>query len=108
MIFQTLIKKDFTIWDEQEKLAAAKVCSSYGVAGVILKTGVIPSGPFLENWGPSIYRSFEILLPFIGEMQKPENAGGHYWSTFEWLYQQVTERYPNLTTKKPSSYSEDI
>jgi hypothetical protein len=30
-------------------------------------------------------------------MQKPENAGPHYWSTYEWLYQQVKEKYPYLT-----------
>jgi hypothetical protein len=100
MVFQDLKEKHFTTWNEQEIRAASKVCSSYGVTGVILKTGVIPTKPFLENWGTSILRSFEILVPYIREMQKPENAGSQYWSTFEWLYQQVCERYPNLNSKK--------
>lgn len=96
LTFRVLVKKHFTTWDEQERREAAKVCSTYGVAGAILKTGVIPSEPFLENWGASIRRSFEILLPLIREMQKPENAGPNYWSTFEWLYLQVKEKYPYL------------
>lgn len=96
LTFQVLAKKHFTDWDDDERREAAKVCSTYGVAGAILKTGVIPGEPFFENWGASIRRSFEILLPLVREMQKPENAGSNYWSSFEWLYSQVKEKYPNL------------
>ena len=98
LVFQKLAKRHFRLWSKEDKLTAAKVCSSYGVAGVILQTGVIPNKPFLENWGPSIRMSFEILQPLIREMQRPENAGPAYWSTYEWLYIQVLKEYPNLGT----------
>jgi hypothetical protein len=97
LVIQKLAKRPFRSWNKEDRITAAKVCSSYGVAGVILQTGVIPNKPFIENWGPSIRMSFETLQPLIREMQKPDNAGPAYWSTYEWLYQQVLKEYPNLS-----------
>jgi hypothetical protein len=83
-------------WVGDERSNASKVCSSYGVAGVILQTITLPKRPFLENWGPSIIKSHVILQPLIEEMRKPENGGPSYWTGFDWLFRETLKEVPSL------------
>jgi len=76
-------------WTESERKVASKVCSTYDILSILIKSDVIPLSPFKENWGPSIRMCYEKLDLFIEDMQKPENAGPEYWNDFEWLYDAV-------------------
>lgn len=89
LVFTTLHKKHFSQWTEAERQAVSKLCASFSTAGTILQSGLVPIEPLLEGWEPSIRRSYQVLEPYIREMQKPENAGPQYWAAFDWLYSQV-------------------
>ena len=86
-VFTKLERKPVARWSERDTGMAARVCSSYTVAGVVLRSALFPSQEFLESWGPSIRRSIEILRPFIDERR--EQMGPAYWSAFDWLASRV-------------------
>lgn len=89
LVFTTLHKKHFAHWTEEEQQAAAKLCSSFSTAGTILQSGLVPLEPLIMGWEPSLRRCYQILEPFVREMQKPENAGPQYWAGFDWLYDRI-------------------
>jgi hypothetical protein len=89
LVFTTLHKKHFAHWTEEEQQAASKLCSSFSTAGTILQSGLVPLEPLIVGWEPSLKRCYQILEPFVREMQKPENAGPQYWAGFDWLYRQI-------------------
>ena len=74
---------------DSEDRAASLVCSTYDVAAILIRSGVVPAKPFIENWGPSIRDCYEVLRPYIKKMQQPENSGPEYWDDFDWVYQQA-------------------
>jgi len=84
-----LSDKEYGDWTENERREVARVCSTYDVAGLIIRLGFVPPGPFVDNWGPSIRHCYEVTRPFVEEMQRPENSGPTYWDDFQWLYAQV-------------------
>jgi len=88
LVFTTLHKKHFSQWTEQEQQAVSKLCSSFSTAGTILQSGLVPIEPLIVGWEPSLRRCYQILKPFIREMQKPENAGPQYWAGFDWLHDE--------------------
>lgn len=94
LVYTTLHKKHFSEWTEDERQAVSKLCSSFSTAGTVLQSGLVPQEPLL-GWGPSICRCYQVLAPYIREMQRPENAGPQYWAGFDWLYGQI-----NLATAK--------
>ena len=86
---RTLRGKALNDWHEAEERAATLVCSTYDVAGILIRLGLVPAEPFVDNWGPSIRDCHELLEPFIREMQRPEHSGPRYWNDFDWLYKEV-------------------
>jgi hypothetical protein len=88
-----LAQKPFQDWDNDERREAARVCSTYDVTAIIIRLGLVPGEPFVENWGPSIRHCFEVTRAFIEEMQRPENSGPTYWDDFGWLYEEVQKQY---------------
>ena len=89
LVYTTLHKKHFSQWTEDERQAVSKLCSSFSSAGTILQSGLVPLEPLIVGWEPSIRRCYQVLEPYIREMQKPENAGPQYWAGFDWLYRQI-------------------
>ncbi len=89
LVFTTLHKKDFSHWTEEQQQAASKLCSSFSTAGTILQSGLVPLEPLIVGWEPSLRRCYQILKPFVREMQKPENAGPQYWAGFDWLHDRI-------------------
>jgi hypothetical protein len=84
--------KSFNSWTDDEKLKASLVCSSYDAASLLIfRQKLVPSDPFIRNWGPSIKDCYEICRPFIDEMQKPENSGPAYWSDSLVLYREAVK-----------------
>jgi len=86
VVIQALKGRGFIEWTLEEKQAAAKVCSSYGTAGVVIETGLVPAEPIIENWGPSIRNCYEVLQEFIRDMQRRDKNGPAYWAVFDRLY----------------------
>jgi len=103
LVFTTLHKKDFSHWTEEEQQAVSKLCSSFSTAGTILQSGLVPLEPLIVGWEPSLRRCYQILKPFVREMQKPENAGPQYWAGFDWLHDRIVladaERKKSKTAK---------
>lgn len=92
IVRENLRGRHFSDWSDPEKRAAALVCSTYDVAAILIfQQELVPSEPFVSNWGPSIKDCYEILREYIAEMQKPENSGPAYWNDFGMLYQAVVE-----------------
>ena len=89
VVRKDLFNKPIKDWSEDEVFHASLVCSSYDVAAILMKKGLVEADTFIDNWGPSIKHCFEILKEYIQDMQKPENSGPHYWNDFCWLYEQV-------------------
>src|SRR5262249_6710968 len=92
VVYTTLHRKHFSEWTERELQAASRMCASFATVGTILRSGIVPLGPLLEGWEPSLRRCFQILEPFLREMQKPENGGPQYWIGFDWLHSQLDRR----------------
>lgn len=91
IVYTHLHNKHFTEWTEEEVRAAAKICAVYTNAGTVLKSGLVPIRPIIENWGNRLRLTYEILEPFIRDMQQSEKVGPLYWADFDWLYQQTLE-----------------
>jgi hypothetical protein len=89
LVYTTLHKKHFSQWTEDERQAVSKLGSSFTTAGTILQSGLVPIEPLIVGWETSIRRCYQVLEPYMREMQKPENAGPQYWDGFEWLYRQI-------------------
>jgi len=92
IVITDLASRDFKEWSEEETRAAAKVCSTYGTAGIILETGLVPPMLLLENWGPSIRRCSGILGDFVKDLQSPEKNGPGYWAVYDRLCARVGQR----------------
>lgn len=95
----TLANKNFSSWTPEERREASRVCSTYDVAAIIIRMGLVSREPFVENWGPSIRHCYEVTKPLVEEMQKPENSGPSYWDDFGWLNQQVVERRAKMSVR---------
>jgi len=91
LVSTTLHKKHFSKWTENERQAVSKLCSSFATAGTILQSGLVPLDPMIAGWETIICRCYQILEPYIREMQKPENGGSQYWAGFDWLYGQIAQ-----------------
>src|SRR5262249_9383109 len=85
----------------------SRMCASFSTAGTILKLGIVPVELVLEGLEPTLRRCFQILEPFLREMQKPENGGPQYWVGFDWLHSQldrpkaVGRKGPEPTRRQP-------
>jgi hypothetical protein len=90
VVIRQLEGRDHNTWSEDENRAAAKVCSSYGTAGVVLEAGTVPEAPFLDNWGPSIRRCHTILGAFIVDRRKQMHPT--YWAVFDRLAKRASDR----------------
>ena len=88
-VLTELRQKDFETWNDEDIRAASKVCSSYSTVGVIIKNDLVMREPIIANWGLSICDCYELLLPFIKDLQM--KASPQYWENFEWLYKKSQE-----------------
>ena len=85
IVITVLVGRSFSDWNEEERRAAAKVCSSYGNAGFVVESGLVPPEFLIENWGPSIRRCYAILRDFIKDLQSSEKMDSDYWASFDRL-----------------------
>jgi len=93
IVRQQLKGKSYDAWTPEEKRAADMVCSTYDVAAILIfQESLVPARPFVENWGASIRDCYEILLPHIQEMQRPDNSGTEYWKAFGQMYTAIPKQ----------------
>jgi len=59
---------------------------------MIISGEMVSKKLFLENWGSSIKRCYEILEPPIKELQRPEKAGSEHWKHVKWLYEEANKK----------------
>jgi len=103
LVYTTLHKTHFTDWTDDQRQAADKLCASFSTAGTILQSGLVPLEPLIIGWEPALRRCYQVLQPYVREMQKPENAGPQYWAGFDWLYSQIVARIDReRLTNKPT------
>jgi hypothetical protein len=103
VVHSYLPRKPFNTWTEEEIRAASKICAAYANAGTILKSGLVPPDPIIESWGFSLRATYEILEPFIRDMQQPGKVGRAYWGDLDWLYQQAVEAETRKQAREAAS-----
>lgn len=90
VVIRTLCAKRVP-WSDDERAAAAKVCSTYDSAGYVVRGGLVPLRSFLESWGQSIRRCYEAVQPYLEEMRRADQGGPAYWESFRWLYAEFAK-----------------
>ena len=96
IVREILNSKPYGSWTAEEKRAASLVCSTYDAAAILIfQQRLVPSEPFVTNWGGSIKACYEILEPHMIEMRKPELSGEEYWDNFRQLYEGVCTQRSN-------------
>ena len=79
----------FSLWTPEHKTAAALVCSSYDMAAILIKNGLVPADIFIKEWGPSIIHCRDILNDYLVEMRRLKGSSSEYWNDFDLLYEKA-------------------
>jgi len=109
IVIRTLRNRPYETWDVKQLRSASKVCSTYDVASILIKMGLVPVDPVAENWGPSIVACYEICEPHIANLQRPEESGPTYWDDFYWLYMEAKKRLPpSISSYDETALSNDV
>ena len=90
-----LREKNYKDWTDLEKESVSKVCSSYDLAGFLIRARMINTKQFLKSWGKSICHCYSIMKPFIEDDQGPNLTDDRYWINFIWLHKKANESIPN-------------
>jgi hypothetical protein len=97
IVIKDLSTKEYATWTDEEKDSASIVCSNYDILSILIaKQGFVENKLFLDNWGPSIIKCYNILKCHIEEMQKPQNSGSNYWNDFKLLYGKCKTIHGNI------------
>ena len=81
----------FILEDDSRKSAVTKVCTTYDIAGLLLRNDFAKKEIFLESWGPSIIDCYQILYEFI--LHRRGEIAHDFWCDFEWLYRQAVKHH---------------
>lgn len=98
VVIARLAKSEYSKWKQSEERVrqASEVISSYDVAAIIIRLGIVHREVFLDNWGPSIEVCYDTCKPLIEELQRSDNRGPAYWNDFVWLYDEVKRFRPTV------------
>jgi len=97
IVIKELALKEYVTWTDDEKDSASIVCSNYDMLSILIsKKGFVENKIFIDNWGPSIIKCYNILKPHIDEMQKPQNSGANYWNDIKLLYDKCKTIHVNI------------
>jgi hypothetical protein len=93
-----------TMWWETDltlEASASDCCAHYDVLGRVLMFGKEKKlARVLDPWGPSITRTYKILLPF---MDVRRTTGGPDFGGYEWLYRRAALRMPSTVAGRQSA-----
>lgn len=84
IVYTTLVGKPINLWTDEEKRVASLVYGTYDLAGMLIKSGFVPKALFVNNWGASIIKSYNILEPFLIEL-RTNSTGTKYGDHMKWL-----------------------
>ncbi len=83
---------DFNSRGTEALKATNKICSTYDIVSIMVKSGMFPLETIVGIQGPSIRRCYEALKDKIPEMKRLKNFGASDWKYFEWLYNEVIKQ----------------
>ena len=89
IVIKHLDASKYKRWTAAQLRSADIVCSSYTIAGLILRAKLLDTKNVIKAWGPSIRKCYARLKPHIDVMR--EQAGPDYWEAFDWLVTQAEE-----------------
>lgn len=95
-VLHTLASKPYVEWTDADRLEAGRVCSSYDLAGILVRRTLVDKDLVVDNWGPSIFRCYQVLRPHIQEMQTMDRGGSRYWDDFVWLQEEARKHHVEL------------
>jgi hypothetical protein len=88
-----LYKLDYSKWDNQDKMYANAVCSSYDQAGILIESKVLNTKMmkiFLKSsWGNSVIDQYQVLKPFLADFQTSNKSGFDFFVHFTKLYNEA-------------------
>jgi hypothetical protein len=87
-VLTVLRKRQYALWDDENKELAGTTCAAYGTAGVLIQLGRVESTVILDNWGPSIIEVCDCCHDYINERRA--QSGEKYWKALLWLYEQAS------------------
>jgi hypothetical protein len=94
-VLHSLKDKPLTAWDQEDRAAAKRVCSSYDLAGLLVKNQVINGAVFITSWGESVRHQYLILKPYLDQPVVSTLTGCEYWADFSWLNDEVLKSRRN-------------
>jgi hypothetical protein len=97
IVLLRLVDKPLGNWTPGDREAAGMVCSSYDVAGILVRRDFVPIELLTDSYAASSLGCFPVTKPFIDELRKSDHARARVstrWSNFEWLHAEASKRYP--------------
>ena len=80
-------------WGDEDRTAADRVCASYDQAGILFEFGIISSRDqemFLRSsWGCSVCDQFDVLDPYLSDVQAVSRAGSRFFVHFANLNEEA-------------------
>ena len=87
-----LKSKPLSEWTDGDKRAASLVQSTYDIAGILIKSRLVPKEVFTENWGGSITDCHAVLAPYLDALRSESSGATPYGAHFVWLRNEVRSR----------------
>lgn len=84
---------DYSSWkdDQEAKKAAQQVASSFDIAAVAMKHGLIDAAVFSEPWKTSVLSTFVVLREFVADMQR-QRGDDMYFAHYVGLARYLDDR----------------
>jgi len=71
-------------WNKSDIKNAEMVCHTYDSVGQMVRNNLLKKKVVIDNWGPSLRRSWPILEPLVNKYRSEWDAP-EVWDDFEWL-----------------------
>ena len=78
------------LWTDAEKESARSACAAYDIAGILIRSGIVPKDIIMNNWSDSITKCHVAATEYLKEVR--QSRGTDYWDNFEWLAEQISAR----------------
>lgn len=90
-VLTVLMAVPVSAWSEEQRATASNASASYDLVGTLLRSGVVESGPIIQNYGASIIRCHEVCTPMIEGFRGGMSAAlaRSYWDDFDWLAEKA-------------------
>lgn len=69
--------------NRREIEAAQVVSRTYDTLGILVNRNLLPSSIFVDNWGDSIWKCWEVLETWVRKYRTTKKTGPTHWDDFE-------------------------